>query len=439
MDDSQIEEIGQDASDHPERQARRAGRRLHRLRDATPGQRISRGRRLFQIASLDRVWVLADVFENAPRSSGPGSSGGPLPGRDKPFRAVMSRVLPVFDAVPRKLKVRLEADNPGYALRPGMFADVELPLRLEAAVTVPAEAVLQSGRRRRLRRAERRHLRAPGHRTGLAAGRPRRGRRRARAGERIALDGTVSASIRRAGSRPRPRAFSATTSRSLEDGTGAPAMIDRIIDFPSSTGLAVFAVVGAAVVAGWWSMNRVPLDALPDLSDTQVIIYSRWDRSPDLIEDQVTYPSSRPCSGAGGDLGPGFSDFGYSFVYAIFEDGTDIYWARSRTLEYLSAVHAAAPAGVETEIGPDATGLGWVYQYALVDASGRLGSRAQVLPGLDPRYYLKSVPGVAKVAPVAASRGSTRSASTQPPPGPTGLRPARRRAVRGGTSSRAPG
>ncbi len=103
---------------------------------------------MFQIADLGRVWVLADVFENEASFFRPGVEAAVrLPGRDKPLRAVMSRVLPVFDAVTRTLKVRLEADNPAFALRPGMFADVELPLRLEAAITVPVEGLLQSGRR----------------------------------------------------------------------------------------------------------------------------------------------------------------------------------------------------------------------------------------------------------------------------------------------------
>jgi len=179
-------------------------------------------------------------------------------------------------------------------------------------------------------------------------------------------------------------------------------MIDRIIDFSVKNRLLVFAVVAAAVIAGWWSMNRVPLDALPDLSDTQVIIYSRWDRSPDLIEDQVTYPIVTAMLGAPGvTTVRGFSDFGYSFVYVIFEDGTDIYWARSRTLEYLSGVSPRLPAGVETELGPDATGLGWIYQYALVDPSGRHGlDELRSYQDWYLRYYLKAVSGVAEVAPV---------------------------------------
>ncbi|MCJ7755792.1 MAG: efflux RND transporter permease subunit, partial [Thermoanaerobaculales bacterium] len=144
------------------------------------------------------------------------------------------------------------------------------------------------------------------------------------------------------------------------------------------------------------------LDAIPDLSDTQVIIYSRWDRSPDIIEDQVTYPIVTAMLGAPAVRAVrGFSDFGYSFVYVIFEDGTDIYWARSRTLEYLSGVLPGLPEGVKTELGPDATGLGWIYQYALVDTSGT-HSLAEMRSYQDwyLRYYLKSVPGVAEVAPV---------------------------------------
>ncbi len=164
----------------------------------------------------------------------------------------------------------------------------------------------------------------------------------------------------------------------------------------------VFTLVAAACVAGWWSMQRVALDAIPDLSDTQVIIYSRWDRSPDIIEDQVTYPIVTAMLGAPKVKAVrGFSDFGYSYVYVIFEDGTDIYWARSRTLEYLSGVLPRLPEGVKTELGPDATGLGWIFQYALVDESGR-HSLAELRSYQDwyLRYYLKAVPGVAEVAPI---------------------------------------
>src|SRR5579862_7467209 len=144
-------------------------------------------------------------------------------------------------------------------------------------------------------------------------------------------------------------------------------MINRVIEFSARNRMLVLLFVAAAVLGGWWAMHHVPLDAIPDLSDTQVIVYSRWDRSPDIMEDQVTYPIVSSMLGAPRvkDV-RGFSDFGYSYVYIIFDEGTDIYWARSRTLEYLSKITPRLPSGVQTELGPDATGVGWVYQYAVV-------------------------------------------------------------------------
>ena len=179
-------------------------------------------------------------------------------------------------------------------------------------------------------------------------------------------------------------------------------MINAIIEFSARNRFIVFLLVSVAVVAGVWSMKTIPLDAIPDLSDTQVIVYSRWDRSPDIVEDQVTYPLVTAMLGAPKVKAVrGYSDFGYSYVYIVFEEGTDIYWARSRTLEYLSGVLPRLPQGVRTELGPDATGVGWVFQYALVDTSGR-SSLAELRSYQDwyLRYYLKSVPGVAEVAPI---------------------------------------
>jgi Cu(I)/Ag(I) efflux system membrane protein CusA/SilA len=183
-------------------------------------------------------------------------------------------------------------------------------------------------------------------------------------------------------------------------------MINRIVDFSVEHRFVIFLLVAAACIGGWWSMQRLALDAIPDLNDTQVIIYSRWDRSPDIIEDQVTYPIISAMLGAPKvKTVRGFSDFGYSYVYVIFEEGTDIYWARSRTLEYLSGVLPSLPQGVKTEMGPDATGLGWIYQYALVDKSGK-HSLADLRSYQDwyLRYYLKSVAGVAEVAPIGGFR-----------------------------------
>ena len=179
-------------------------------------------------------------------------------------------------------------------------------------------------------------------------------------------------------------------------------MINRIIDFSVEHKLAVLAFFAIACIGGWYAMVTLPLDATPDLSDTQVIVYSHWDRSPDILEDQVTYPIVTAMLGAPKvKTVRGFSDFGYSYVYVIFEDGTDLYWARSRIMEYLSSVLPRLPEGVKTELGPDATALGWIYQYALVDTSGKQ-SLADLRSYQDwyLGYYLRSVPGVAEVAPI---------------------------------------
>jgi Cu(I)/Ag(I) efflux system membrane protein CusA/SilA len=179
-------------------------------------------------------------------------------------------------------------------------------------------------------------------------------------------------------------------------------MINRMIDLSAKHRVAVVALTIAAAAVGWWSMVRVRLDALPDLGDTQVVVYSQWDRGPDLVEDQITYPIVTALLGAPRVKAVrGFSDFGASYVYVVFDDGTDIYWARSRTMEYLSAVLSRLPQGVKTELGPDATGLGWIFQYVLVDESGT-HSLADMRGYQDwyLRYYLKSVRGVADVASV---------------------------------------
>ena len=179
-------------------------------------------------------------------------------------------------------------------------------------------------------------------------------------------------------------------------------MIGRIIRFSAENKVLVIAIYAIVVVLAVGVLRRTPLDAIPDLSDTQVIIYSRWDRSPDILEDQVTYPIVTALLGA-----PkvktirGFSDFGFSYVYVIFEDGTDIYWARSRVLEYLSKIQSRLPAGVKTELGPDATSVGWIYQYALVDESGKNATDdIRSVQDWFLRYTVQSVPGVAEVASV---------------------------------------
>src|SRR5450759_48321 len=177
-------------------------------------------------------------------------------------------------------------------------------------------------------------------------------------------------------------------------------MIEKLIRICATNKFMTLTIMAVLVFIGLWSMKRIAVDALPDLSDTQVIIYSKWDRSPDIIEDQVTYPIVTSLLGAPKVKSiRGFSDFGYSYVYVIFEEGTDLYWARSRVLEYLSKIQQRLPEGVRTELGPDATGVGWVFQYALVDKTGKHSlADLRSLQDWTIRYELQSVPGVAEVA-----------------------------------------
>ncbi len=179
-------------------------------------------------------------------------------------------------------------------------------------------------------------------------------------------------------------------------------MIKAIIRFSAENRYLVIAAAIVLLVISFWTMRHIPLDALPDLSDTQVIVYSKWDRSPDIIEDQVTYPITAALLGAPKVKAVrGFSDFGYSYVYVIFEDGTDLYWARTRVLEYLSKILPQLPKGVSTELGPDATSVGWTFQYALVDHSGTHSSdQLRSYQDWFLRYALESVPGVSEVATV---------------------------------------
>jgi copper/silver efflux system protein len=183
-------------------------------------------------------------------------------------------------------------------------------------------------------------------------------------------------------------------------------MIEKTIEYFSRNRFIVFLIVGFLTVWGLWALKRVPLDAIPDLSDVQVIVFTDWPgRSPDLVEDQVTYPivvnllSAPKVTTVRGE-----SMFGFSFVYVLFEDGADIYWARSRVLEYLNGIQGKLPQGVTPLIGPDATGVGWVYQYALVDEEGK-HNLAELRSFNDwyLRYWLRSVPGVAEVESVGGS------------------------------------
>src|ERR1700726_388134 len=180
-------------------------------------------------------------------------------------------------------------------------------------------------------------------------------------------------------------------------------IIERIIDASARNPVLFIVLTILGISAGIYALYHTPLDAIPDLSDVQVIVYTDWEgRSPDLVEDQITYPISTVFIAAPKvKFVRGESMFGKSFVYVIFEDGTDIYWARSRVIEYLSAVRGMLPESVNPVIGPDATGVGWVYEYALVDDSGKHDLAAlRSIQDWNLRYALASVKGVSEVAPV---------------------------------------
>ena len=183
-------------------------------------------------------------------------------------------------------------------------------------------------------------------------------------------------------------------------------MIAKLIGWCIDNRFLVMILTIIAVVIGTWATYTIPVDAIPDLSDVQVIIYTPWEgRDPQTLEDQVTYPLARKMLSVPGvsDV-RGYSFFGFSFVYVIFEDGTDMYWARSRVLEYMNEAQGELPAGATPRLGPDATGLGWVYIYTLEDTENEhdLGE-LRALQDWFVRYQLQSVPGVSEVATVGGA------------------------------------
>ncbi|MBI2336048.1 MAG: efflux RND transporter permease subunit [Deltaproteobacteria bacterium] len=180
-------------------------------------------------------------------------------------------------------------------------------------------------------------------------------------------------------------------------------LISKLIDFSFKRPGTIFFIVALCIIWAIFAISKVPLDAIPDLSEPQVIIFTEWKgRSPDLIEDQITYPVvSSLMSAPKVKVTRGLSMFGMSFVYVIFDDGTDIYWARSRVLEYLTQITDRLPEGVNPILGPDATGVGWIFQYSLVDESGQNSIEdLRSFQDWKLRYLLKAIPGVAEVASV---------------------------------------
>jgi Cu(I)/Ag(I) efflux system membrane protein CusA/SilA len=181
------------------------------------------------------------------------------------------------------------------------------------------------------------------------------------------------------------------------------SFIERVIEWSCRNKFMVFMLVGALTIGGIYCMRNTPLDAIPDLTDVQVIVFTQWEgRSPNLVEDQITYPIvTKLISAPNVRVVRGYSFFGYSFVYVIFKDGTDIYWARSRVLEYMQGLSDSLPPSVTPTLGPDATGVGWGFQYALIDRSGKRDlADLRSFQQWHLRYWIQSVEGVAEVATI---------------------------------------
>src|SRR5205809_668312 len=178
-------------------------------------------------------------------------------------------------------------------------------------------------------------------------------------------------------------------------------MLKRIIEFSLQNKFIVLLATTALVLGGVYSVRHIPIDAIPDLSDVQVIIYSEWQgQAPQIVQDQVTYPlTTKMLSVPKAKVVRGYSFYGFSFVYVIFEDGTDPYWARSRVLEYLSGLSGRLPSGVSPSLGPDATGVGWAFMYSL-NSTNRDLAELRSMQDWYLRYQLASVEGVSEVASV---------------------------------------
>src|SRR3954447_5679236 len=178
-------------------------------------------------------------------------------------------------------------------------------------------------------------------------------------------------------------------------------MLRAIIDFSLRNKFFILLATVGLTLAGIFAVRNIPLDAIPDLSDTQVIIYTEWPgQAPQIVQDQVTYPlTSKMLSVPHSKVVRGYSFYGFSFVYVIFEDGTDPYWAHSRVLEYLSSIGSQLPKGVTPSLGPDATGVGWAFMYTL-NSTHRDLAQLRSMQDWYLKYQLASVEGVSEVASV---------------------------------------
>ena len=364
---------------------------------ALQGLHFGAGDMLYRIVDLSTVWLLADVFEQDLAQIRPGQSATitvqAYPGRV--FEGRVAFVYPTVNAQTRTAKVRIEVPNPDLLLKTDMYATVEIAAPIESAtvLAVPDSAVLDTGSEtNRACRPRRRALRAA---RGQARGARRRLRRRARGAPR-----------RREGRHRRQlphrcREQSARGPAGLHGAGGQVAMIGSIITWSARNTFLVLLATAFIIFAGVYAVRHTALDAIPDLSDTQVIVYTEYPgQAPQVIEDQVTYPLTTALLAVPrSKVVRGFSFFGVSFVYVVFEDGTDLYWARSRVLEYLNFAAKRLPEGITPSLGPDATGVGWVYQYVVLGAERTL-AELRTIQDWYLRYQLTKAEGVAEVASV---------------------------------------
>ena len=333
------------------------------------GQRVRAGDELFRIADHTHLWIIADVAEtDLPAIKiGTRATVTVRAYMGQPIAGEVTFIYPELRAETRTARVRIEVPNPEGRLKIDMYADVVFDAGAgdSPVVSVPASAVIDSGQRQVV-------LVAKGE--GRFEPRPVKVGRRGKGYVEV-LEGVERRRRGRyLGDVPdRCRKQSEGRSASFRAAGGGKMIAPSFAGQHAMCSWSVLATV-FVIFAGIYAVSRVPLDAIPDLSDVQVIVYTEYPgQAPQVVEDQVTYPlTTAMLSVPKSRVVRGFSFFGVSFVYVIFQDGTDLYWARSRVLEYLSSAARRLPTGVAPSLGPDATGVGWVYQYVVRGAQRSL-------------------------------------------------------------------
>ena len=393
--ESHIREVRDAAKSHVARLARTRNRR----RDRKKGDQRSKGEsgdELYRIADHTHLWVIADVAESdlSAIKIGTRATVTVRAYAAQPVEGEVTFIYPELRTETRTARVRIELPNPDGRLKIDMYADVVFQTGADEqpAITVPASAVIDSGTRQIVLVAK-----GEGRFEPRAVKLGRRGD-----GYVEVLDGVKQGRrSRHVGNVPdRCRKQSQGRAASLH-AAGGGKMIAALIRWSARNVFLIGFATIFVTLAGIYAVSRVPLDAIPDLSDVQVIVYTEYSgQAPQVVEDQVTYPlTTAMLSVPKSRVVRGFSFFGVSFVYVIFEDGTDLYWARSRVLEYLSSASRRLPAGVAPSLGPDATGVGWVYQYVVRGAQKNL-AELRTIQDWYIRYGIAKAEGVAEVASV---------------------------------------